>query len=110
MIGAPPMNDSWTLVRTARTLGDATLLLQALENEGLSARLRGEHRVSLAGELPLLEAEVELWVEDRDVTRAREVLEALSRPDWAPAQRCKSCGEENPGNFELCWKCQTVLG
>jgi hypothetical protein len=23
-------------------------------------------------------------------------------PDW----RCKFCGEENPGNFEECWKCQ----
>lgn len=23
-------------------------------------------------------------------------------------RRCEACGERNPGNFELCWRCQTV--
>ncbi|HUN81568.1 MAG TPA: hypothetical protein VMV81_08690 [Phycisphaerae bacterium] len=23
-------------------------------------------------------------------------------PDW----KCESCGEENPGNFDICWKCE----
>jgi|ERR1700722_8222165 len=25
-----------------------------------------------------------------------------------PAWTCASCGEKNPGNFELCWKCQAA--
>jgi hypothetical protein len=28
----------------------------------------------------------------------------LGKPVWT----CTSCGEENPGNFDICWKCQTV--
>jgi hypothetical protein len=28
------------------------------------------------------------------------------RPEWT----CKSCGEENPGNFDECWKCQEPRG
>ena len=27
--------------------------------------------------------------------------------DAGPAWKSKSCGEENPGNFDECWKCQT---
>jgi hypothetical protein len=26
-----------------------------------------------------------------------------NRPSWV----CAKCGEENPGNFDECWKCQT---
>lgn len=25
-----------------------------------------------------------------------------------PAWRCAKCGEENPGNFDMCWKCETM--
>lgn len=28
--------------------------------------------------------------------------------DAGPAWKCKSCGEENPGNFNECWKCLKV--
>jgi ribosomal protein L40E len=25
-----------------------------------------------------------------------------------PVWRCTKCGEENPGNFEVCWKCEAA--
>lgn len=25
-----------------------------------------------------------------------------------PAWKCKSCGEENPGSFDICWKCRST--
>jgi hypothetical protein len=28
--------------------------------------------------------------------------------DAGPAWKCKSCGEENPGNFNECWKCLKI--
>jgi hypothetical protein len=30
----------------------------------------------------------------------------LSTEEIGPAWRCSGCGEENPGTFESCWKCQ----
>jgi hypothetical protein len=39
------------------------------------------------------------------------LAEVMSAPDQASepgrAWRCPKCGEENPGNFDACWKCET---
>jgi hypothetical protein len=44
-----------------------------------------------------------------NLEKQREALEAdyLNQPEPAdgPAWRCNSCGEENPGTFNECWKC-----
>jgi len=45
-----------TKVDHARRLGEATLMRDALANEGIEAELRGEHRPALGGELPFAEA------------------------------------------------------
>ena len=29
-------------------------------------------------------------------------------PDPGPSWTCLGCGEDNPGNFEECWKCQRI--
>ena len=97
--------DGWTCVETAGTLGEATLLQRALQAEGISARVSGEHRASIAGYLPMPESMVEVMVPDHDLERAREVLAGLKQDDARPAWRCAECGEENPGNFDECWKC-----
>jgi hypothetical protein len=38
-----------------------------------------------------------------DAARAAAAREAAEYPPW----NCTSCGEENPGRFELCWKCRS---
>ena len=49
-------------------------------------------------------------VDDADYDRAVQLLEerrvsaGIQRPDWT----CPSCHEVNPGNFEICWKCQAA--
>ena len=57
--------------------------------------------------VPIVESD-----EERD---ARELQEVLTKePDRefdataAASWKCLSCGEENPGNFTECWKCQTI--
>jgi hypothetical protein len=46
-----------------------------------------------------LEAEAQLVKEQQE----------LESPDVGKAAwTCASCGEENPGNFEVCWKCQSA--
>jgi hypothetical protein len=103
------MGDSWIRIQKVRTLGEATLLRDALENEGIRADIRGEHRPSIAGELPLPEAEVEVWVLEADTSRALAMLERANQAADSDPRHCPKCGEENPGSFELCWKCQSDL-
>ena len=52
----------------------------------------------------------QVWVDDpADEKRAREVIEDFARAPAAPTLECPACGEDNPGAFELCWKCGAGL-
>jgi hypothetical protein len=52
---------------------------------------------------PLAKAAKEQAAEDEFFDEQRE----MESPDTGkPAWKCASCGEENPGNFDVCWKCQ----
>jgi hypothetical protein len=35
---------------------------------------------------------------------------SVKKPDPRPAWTCAHCHEENPENFEECWKCQKIRG
>lgn len=104
------MSSDWERVDSARDVGNATLLKSALEQVDIEAWLRGEHLPSIAGELPLNEAMVEVWVHTADAERARTVLKALHDTKVeGPPLVCPRCSEESPPNFELCWNCQGPL-
>ena len=104
------MGSEWVRVDSARRLMDASLLKLALEAAEIEVRLRGEHLQSIAGEIPLNEAEIELWVPAQEAERARQVLHELrTMKIEGPPQICPKCDEENPPNFELCWNCQWSL-
>jgi hypothetical protein len=38
-------------------------------------------------------------------TQAIDASDLVATDDDRAEWRCKSCGEENPGNFDECWKC-----
>ena len=50
--------------------------------------------------------------ESEEARAERELMDALanakreSRDMSSRAWRCASCGEDNPGEFDICWKCQ----
>jgi len=55
-------------------------------------------------------AGIELWVErdhqvDAATAIANRYLEQKVSSDTEPAWICEACGEENPGNFAVCWQC-----
>jgi len=74
-----------------------------LETEGVGAEMRNLMLSSAMGELPPAECQAEVWVEEKDVARAEEILRRSpeSGPDW----RCGSCGEMSGAQFHQCWKC-----
>lgn len=104
------MSSEWVRADSAPNVTEAALLRAALEAHDIEVGTRGEHLPSIAGQLPVTEAQVELWVRRVDLDRAREVLARVREPAaQLPPKTCPNCDEENPGNFDLCWKCEWPL-
>ena len=82
-----------------------------LAQEGISTRVFNENAQGAMGEIPFTQAYPEVWVvEDAQFTRARGILnEFESSAPTATLTVCDRCGEQNPGNFELCWQCGEAL-
>lgn len=98
---------------TAANLPEAYIVVDQLRAAGIEARVFNENAQGGLGELPFTHVYPEVWVmEEGDWTRAREVVAAYERgseADVRAAVGCPDCGEENPGNFQLCWNCGNSL-
>ena len=82
-----------------------------LQSEGIASFIRNEYLGSIVGEMPFQEVWPELWVrDDLDYDRAVELLDDDKRMSESPAAgwRCPQCGEENEGQFAVCWSCGTA--
>jgi len=80
-----------------------------LISEGIPAFLRNEHLGSIIGEMPFQEVWPEVWVEnDLDLDRAKQLINAATIIDESPkaSWQCNNCGEENEGQFAVCWACE----
>ncbi len=81
-----------------------------LVSEGIPAFLKNEHFGSIMGEVPFQEVWPELWIEnDLDYDRALQLINAARIAEESPSApwTCRSCGEDNEGQFAVCWKCGT---
>ncbi|HEV3239463.1 MAG TPA: hypothetical protein VG429_03605 [Casimicrobiaceae bacterium] len=90
---------------------DAYLLLHRLQHAGVVAHIFNEHMQSIVGDVPPEVAQPQVWLErPADRQRAERVLAALqSERRQSGNVRCSACGEDNPANFELCWRCGANL-
>lgn len=90
---------------------DAYLLLHRLQRAGVAAHVFNEHAQSIAGEVPPDVAQPQVWLDEAsDRPRAEAVLAAMqSERNKTGTLHCAACGEDNPANFELCWRCGANL-
>lgn len=78
-----------------------------LEVEGIECELKNEFLAGGMGELPPTEAWPELWIDEKDLSRAQQLLDAFQHepavvlPEW----KCPNCGEQVEGQFSACWNC-----
>ncbi len=100
---------NWTRLKSFRTLPEAHLALNELLHAGLTAELRGESRAPLAGEIPFVDARLEVWVITAQAEAAAALLAEVDAAGEGEPRRCPRCGEENPPAFELCWSCGAAL-
>lgn len=81
------------------------MLRGLLAAEGIDSRVFNENAQSVVGEIPFTHAYPEIWLLHRqDERKARAVLAKAERP-VAGECFCRTCGEPNPSNFEVCWYC-----
>ena len=96
--------------RSAANLPEAHLLRHLLAEAGIPARILNEHAQGGTGELPFTQTWPELWLErEADLVRADEIVRRFEHARELPPRACRQCGEQNPGSFELCWKCSAPL-
>jgi hypothetical protein len=98
----------------AGSLYEAELLIDLLKEAGITkVTLRNENLIGMVGFLPESATLPQIWVEDEDDwERGRAVVKEFEErrsTDSGTELTCPACGETNPGNFELCWKCRAPL-
>lgn len=93
----------------AGTLLEAQLVADTLASLGIANHILNAYAVGAMGDLPNLETNPEVWIEDpAREQQAGEVVAALGAPLQAD-KFCSHCGEMNPGNFLSCWQCHSAL-
>ena len=79
-----------------------------LASEGIATEVRNDVLGSIVGEMPFVETWPQLWVvNDLDFDRAKQLIEAVDAESPTDAWTCGKCGEENEGQFSVCWNCGT---
>jgi hypothetical protein len=97
-------------VHVAATLVEAQLASDALSSLGITNHIFNAHAAGALGEVPFLQAQPEIWIEED--SRENDALETLLQ--WRTAscdseKTCAACGGINPGNFLSCWQCGQAL-
>jgi len=97
-------------VLIAPTLLDAQLAVDVLSSLGIVTHIFNANAAGALGEVPFMQAQPEVWVDDdAQETRARETLAGLRNAPHRDEKACPQCGETNPGNFMSCWQCGHAL-
>jgi hypothetical protein len=82
---------------------DAYLVRDWLERNEIRAWVRGEHLVSLRGDLPVIWPSVWVALGDRD--RAEAAVQTFNQPMLVHPDWLCACGEVNGPTFASCWSC-----
>ncbi len=80
-----------------------------LAAEDIRTEIRNEYLGSIMGEMPFVETWPELWVVNTlEFDRAKQIIEEVESESPAAPWTCLKCGEQNEGQFAVCWKCSTA--
>ena len=94
-------------IYTAQNLPEAYLVRDLLTRSGVAAHVFNEHAMAAMGELALGSAYPQVWiVQAHQEQHARAVIADFeNRPASTATKNCLACGEQSPGEFDLCWNC-----
>lgn len=94
-------------IYSASNLMEAQIVLDLLEHAYIPAKIFNQHAQGVAGEIPFTHTYPEIWIiREDDFERAKRIIDTYENtPVTTGNVQCPSCGEDNPANFQLCWKC-----
>ncbi|MGF1713570.1 DUF2007 domain-containing protein [Photobacterium chitinilyticum] len=98
------MSGPWIKVYDAANNLEAHSIKGMLESERIEVQLSGENLSAATGELPTDVLQVGLWVQEEQVSSARQQLERYENTTYN-GWKCHHCAEYNEGQFEICWQC-----
>lgn len=95
------------LVYTHENITMVTHFQNVLEQSGIATVIKNQFSAGGAGDLAMGDVWPELWILDESQLDSAlhivsQVQAPASEPDWC----CGQCGQDNAGNFEICWQCQ----
>lgn len=98
-------------IYSANNLMEAQIVLDLLEHAYIPARIFNQHAQGGVGDIPFTHAYPEVWIiRDEDYERSKCIIQTYEKtPATTGIIYCPACGEENPANFQLCWKCNAGL-
>ncbi|MFH4663437.1 DUF2007 domain-containing protein [Vibrio cidicii] len=95
-------------VFTANSPVEAHIVCQLLRSENIECEIRGENLFGLKGELPATsESDPYIWIHkpQQYQTAMKIVSQYLHQSCVSTYWCCSNYGEENEGQFALCWCC-----
>ncbi|MDP5136735.1 DUF2007 domain-containing protein [Rheinheimera baltica] len=96
----------WLRVYKAANNFEAGLVQGLLQQSAILVTISGEYLAGAAGELPLNDIGVQLWVPQQQFPVAQRIItQYLQQLQHEPAQWQCDCGEVNYQSFDLCWSC-----
>ncbi len=99
-------------IYTAQNLPEAYLVCDLLTHAGVAAHVFNQHAMAAMGETAVGSSYPQVWIaQEHQERHARTVItEYESQPALTTLKHCAACGEQSPGEFELCWSCAAPLG
>lgn len=96
-------------VYTAPLLPSVQHIMNLLELSGIQCSITNQYLAAAMGEVPYVDCWPQLWVRDKDLARAKVLLNSLLKenPEPKPAWTCPKCREELEAQFTECWNCGT---
>ncbi|WP_215396689.1 DUF2007 domain-containing protein [Rheinheimera oceanensis] len=96
----------WQRLYQAANSFEAGLVQGLLQQAAVLVRVSGEYLAGAAGELPLNDVGIQLWVPQQQFPSAQRIInQYLQQLKHEPAQWQCSCGELNYQSFDICWSC-----
>lgn len=99
-------------VYTADSVAMAWHVKNVLEFNNIDSIIRNEGLMSIAGEVPFVECQPEVWVlNDLSFSLAENLIKEIEAgptiegADWI----CRSCKESNLASYGICWNCQSSI-
>ncbi|MFT5578849.1 MAG: hypothetical protein ACI9WS_001604 [Paraglaciecola psychrophila] len=78
-----------------------------LARNDITSFVKNEHSISSGARFGISNLFLELWIDDKqDYAKAKTIIDhEIDNPPQKESWRCTQCGEQNDGNFEVCWQC-----